>query len=102
MNVVTSLSTVCCAGPFLIEGKKSFSWQHIDVFSANIHQIARVIYRRQFLASNELWREGSWLSDAINEQFLSVSVDLLLYQGNINTWLVKMFLASNILLDTSH
>ena len=28
-----------CNEPFLLEGKKSFSWQHVNVLGATVHQI---------------------------------------------------------------
>ena len=35
----TSLTPMCCNKPFLLEGKKSLSWQHVDVPSTTVHQI---------------------------------------------------------------
>ena len=63
-NADTSLSTVCCNWPFLFEVKKSLSWQHVDVPSATIHQIGWFV-DVNFLASNELCREGFWLSNTV-------------------------------------
>ena len=35
----TSVTPMCCNKPFLLEGKKSLSWQHVDVPSTTVHQI---------------------------------------------------------------
>ena len=67
---------MCCNRPFLFDGKKSFSWQHVDAPSPTIYRIV-------WFVDVNFWHQTSYAEKGLilikehkNERFLSVSVDL--------------------------